>query len=225
MEAIAQYVQGNPLIAIGAVFAGGLLSASSPCVLAIMPMVIGYVGGHSRGDRKKALTYSLLFALGLSITFTILGAIAGLFGSLFGDVGGVWYWVIAGLAIAMGLSLMGVFEIQIPFAVKMQTEKRGKLGAFLMGLFFGVVSSPCATPVLVIILTFVATQGQVVFGIILLFVYAVGHCALIILAGVVTGFVENMLQAKGVQNFSTWSKRVSGGLITMAGLYILYVNV
>ena len=225
MEAITQYVQGNPLVAIAAVFIGGLLSASSPCVLAIMPLVIGYIGGHSAGDRKKALNYSLLFALGLSITFTVLGAIAGIFGRLMGDVGHVWYWIVAALAVAMGLSLMGVFEINLPFASKMQTKKRGALGAFLMGLFFGVVSSPCATPVLVIILTFVASQGQVAYGILLLFVYAIGHCALIILAGVVTGFVESFMKAKGVQNFSLWAKRVSGGLITLAGLYILYLNV
>lgn len=225
MEAITQYIQGNPLVAIAAVFFGGLLSASSPCVLAIMPMVIGYIGGHSAGDRRKALEYSLLFALGLSITFTVLGAIAAIFGRLMGDVGQVWYWIIAALAVAMGFSLMGVFEINLPFASKMQTKKRGALGALLMGLFFGVVSSPCATPVLIIILTFVASQGQVVYGTILLFIYAIGHCALIIVAGVVTGFVESYMEAKGVQNFSLWAKRVSGGLITLAGLYILYLNV
>ena len=225
MEAISQYIQGNPFVAIAAVFIGGLLSASSPCVLAIMPMVIGYVGGHSNGNRKAALTYSLLFALGLSLTFTILGAIAAIFGRLMGDVGQVWYWVISGLAIAMGLSLLGLFEIRIPFASKMQTKKRGALGAFLMGLFFGVVSSPCATPVLVVILTFVASQGQVVYGTLLLFVYAVGHCALIILAGVTTGLVESFVEAKGVVNFSDWAKKVSGGLIVLAGLYILYLNV
>ena len=225
MESIAQYIQGNPLIAVAAVFFGGLLSASSPCVLAIMPMVIGYIGGYSAGDRRKALEYSLLFALGLSITFTVLGATAAIFGRLMGDVGQVWYWIIAALAVAMGLSLMGVFEINLPFASKMQTKKRGALGAILMGLFFGVVSSPCATPVLIIILTFVASQGQVVYGTILLFIYAVGHCALIIAAGVVTGFVESYMEAKGVQNFSLWAKRVSGGLITLAGLYILYLNV
>jgi cytochrome c biogenesis protein CcdA len=225
MESIAEYIQGNPLVAVIAVFAGGLMSASSPCVLAIMPMVIGYVGGHSGGDRKKAVTYSLLFALGLSITFTILGAAAALLGRMMGDVGQIWYWIVAGLAITMGLSLMGVFEIRIPFAAKMQTKKRGALGAFLLGLLFGVVSSPCATPVLVLILTFVASQGQVAYGILLLFVYAVGHCALIVLAGVVTGFVESFVQAKGVVNFSAWAKRVSGGLITLAGLYLLYLNV
>lgn len=212
-------------MAIAAVFVGGLLSASSPCVLAIMPMVIGYVGGHSQGDRKTAITYSLLFALGLSLTFTILGAIAALFGRLMGDVGQIWYWVIAGLAIAMGLSLLGVYEIRIPFAAKMQTKKRGAVGAFLMGLFFGVVSSPCATPVLVVILTFVAAQGQVLYGTFLLFIYAIGHCALIILAGVTTGLVESFVEAKGVVNFSVWAKKVSGGLIVFAGIYILYSNV
>ena len=225
MEAIAEYVQGNPLIAVAAVFLGGLMSASSPCVLAIMPIVIGYVGGQSSGDRKKALTYSLLFALGLAITFTILGAAAALLGRLLGDVGRIWYWIVAAIAILMGISLMGVFEIRIPFASKMQTKKRGALGAFLLGLLFGVVSSPCATPVLVVILTFVAAQGQLVYGTLLLFVYAVGHCALIVLAGVVTGFVESFVQARGVVNVSAWAKRVYGGLITLAGLYILYINI
>ena len=225
MEVVTQYIQGNPFIAAIAVFAGGLLSASSPCVLAIMPMVIGYVGGHSQGNRKTALNYSLLFALGLSLTFTVLGAIAAIFGRLMGDVGSIWYFIIAALAIAMGLSLIGLFEIRIPFAVKLQTKKRGAIGAFLMGLFFGIVSSPCATPVLVVILTFVAAQGQVVYGIILLFIYAVGHCALIILAGGVTGFIENLMMSRGVMNFSTWSKKVSGFLIVFAGFYILYINI
>ncbi len=225
MEVVTQYIQGNPLVAVIAVFAGGLFSAASPCVLAIMPMVIGYVGGHSAGDRSRAVRYSLLFALGLSLTFTVLGAAAALLGRLLGEVGQVWYFIVAALAVAMGLSLMGVYEIRLPFAAKMQTKKRGALGAFLLGLLFGVVSSPCATPVLVVILTFVASQGQVVYGTLLLFVYAVGHCALIILAGVVTGFVEYFLQARGAQNFSMWAKKVSGVLVTIGGLYILYLNI
>ncbi|RJP82717.1 MAG: cytochrome c biogenesis protein CcdA [Candidatus Zixiibacteriota bacterium] len=224
MENLASYLQGNPLVAVAAVFAGGLLSAASPCVLAIMPMVIGYVGGHAGGDRKKAAAYSLLFALGLALTFTLLGAAAALLGRLMGDVGRIWYWIVAGLAIAMGLSLMGVFSMRLPFAEKMQTKRRGALGAFLLGLLFGVVSSPCATPVLVVILAFVAAQGQVLWGTSLLFVYALGHCALIILAGVVTGFVEAFVQSRGAQNFSTWAKRASGALIVLGGLYVLYVN-
>ena len=225
MDSLIQVVQGNPLIAAAAVFIGGLMSAASPCVLAIMPVVIGYIGGHSEGDKKRALYYSLLFTLGLSLTFTILGAIAALFGSLMGDVGKVWYWVVAGLAIVMGLAMMGVFDVRIPFASKLQTKKRGAWGAFLLGLVFGVVSSPCATPVLVLILTFVATQGKLAYGTLLLFIYALGHCALIVLAGVITGFVEAFVQSKGIVNFSLWAKRVSGGLVALTGLYILYLNV
>jgi cytochrome c biogenesis protein CcdA len=225
MDSLLSAIQGNPLIAVSAVFLGGLMSAASPCVLAIMPMVIGYVGGHSEGNRKRALLYSLLFALGLALTFTILGALAALLGRLMGDVGKFWYWIVAGLAVAMGLALMGVYQIRIPFSQKLQPQKRGALGAFLIGLLFGIVSSPCATPVLVLILTFVASQGQVIYGTLLLFIYAIGHCALIILAGVVTGFVEAFVQAKGVANFSLWTKRLSGGLITLAGIYLLYVNI
>lgn len=224
MENIVQYIQGNPLIAFAAVFAGGLLSAASPCVLAIMPMVIGYVGGHSKGDKKKAVVYSLLFALGLALTFTILGAIAGIFGRLMGVTGSLWYWIVGGLAVAMGLSLIGLYEIRIPFAHKMKTDKKGAIGAFLLGLLFGVVSSPCATPVLVVILTFVAAQGQVVYGVLLLFVYAIGHCALIVIAGITTGFVESFVESKGVVDFSAWAKKISGGLIVLAGLYILFLN-
>ncbi|MFH1011664.1 MAG: cytochrome c biogenesis protein CcdA [bacterium] len=225
MDNIAQILQQNPSIAALAVFVGGLLSASSPCVLAIIPAVIGYVGGYSQGNRKAAATYALLFALGLALTFTALGALAALMGQMMGDVGRVWYWIVAGVAIVMGLSLMGVFEISFPFASKLQTKRRGALGAFLLGLLFGVVSSPCATPVLVAILAFVATQGQILYGVVLLFIYAIGHCALIVLAGVATGFVEKAMQSKGVANFSVWSKRVSGVLITLAGLYIFYLNV
>lgn len=225
IENIAQVLQQNPSIAVVAVFVGGLLSASSPCVLAVIPAVIGYVGGYSRGNRKAAATYALLFALGLAITFTILGALAALMGQMMGDVGRVWYWIVAGVAVLMGLSLLGVFEINIPFAGKLQSKRRGALGAFLLGLLFGLVSSPCATPVLAAILAFVATQGKIFYGVILLFVYAIGHCALIVLAGIATGFVEKTVQSKGMMNFSTWSKRISGALITLAGLYVLYLNI
>ena len=75
------------------------------------------------------------------------------------------------------------------------------------------------------ILTFVASKAKIFYGMSLLFVYAIGHCALIILAGVFTGFVENYAKSKGVSNFSAITKKVSGVLIFLAGLYILYMNV
>lgn len=224
METLLEAVQGNPLLALGAVFVGGLLSASSPCVLAILPLVIGFVGGQSEGNHRKAVRYSLLFALGLAITFTILGAIAGIFGRLFGDVGPAWFLIVGLVIIAMGLSMLGLFELRLPMPAALQNKARGSLGAFLIGLFFGIASSPCATPVLVIILTYVATKGQVLYGTLLLFVYAIGHCALIVAAGISAGLAQRFIQSRGLERFSTWSKRVFGVLVIFAGGWLIYRN-
>ena len=222
---VSDIINNSPGLAYLAVFVGGLISASSPCVLAIIPLVIGFVGGYSEGNRKKAVVYAVVFALGLSITFTILGGIASLVGGLFGDVGRFWYYFAAAVAMIMGLYLVGVMRFKIPQPVTLKTKHKGVIGAFLLGLLFGAVSSPCATPVLAVILAFVATKARVVYGMSLLFVYAIGHCALIVLAGVFTGFVESYAQSKGVANFSSLTKKVSGVLLFLAGLYILYINI
>ncbi len=221
---ISDVINNSPGLAYLAVFVGGLLSASSPCVLAIIPLVIGFVGGYSEGNKRKALIYALVFALGLSITFTTLGAIASLVGGLFGDVGKFWYYVAAGVAVIMGLYLVGILKFRIPQPVSLKTKHKGVIGAFLLGLLFGAVSSPCATPVLAVILAFVASKGKIIYGISLLFVYAIGHCALIVLAGVFTGFVESYAKSKGVSNFSSLTKKISGSLIFLGGLYVLYLN-
>ena len=222
---VSDVINNSPGLAYLAVFVGGLISASSPCVLAIIPLVIGFVGGYSQGDKKKAVLYAVVFALGLSITFTILGGIASLVGGLFGDVGKFWFYLAAAIAIIMGLYLLGILRFKIPQPVTLKTKHKGVIGAFLLGLLFGAVSSPCATPVLAVILAFVATKAKVVYGMSLLFVYAIGHCALIILAGVFTGFVESYAKSKGVSNFSSLTKKISGVLIFLAGLYILYINI
>jgi len=222
---VSDVINNSPGLAYVLVFIGGLISASSPCVLAIIPLVIGFIGGYSEGNRKKAILYSLIFALGLSITFTILGAIASLVGGLFGDVGRFWYYLAAGVAVIMGLYLIGVLNFRLPQPVTLKTKHKGIIGAFLLGLLFGAVSSPCATPVLAVILAFVATKARIAYGTSLLFVYAIGHCALIVLAGVFTGFVEGYAKSKGVSNFSAITKKISGVLIVLAGLYILYINI
>jgi len=222
---LSQSLTENPFLAYLGVFVGGILSSSSPCVLATIPLVIGYVGGYSGGDRRKALLYSLTFILGLSITFTILGAIASFIGGLFGIISRTWYFIVGGIAVIIGLHLIGLFNWSLPVPVHLQPKQRGILGAFLLGIFFGIVSSPCATPVLALILTFVASKGEVAYGTSLLFVYALGHCALIFVAGIATGFVEGFIKSKGVSNITTWGKKVGGSIVVFAGIYLLYVGI
>ncbi len=221
---IQAIVQNNHSLAYLAVFIGGLISAASPCVLAAIPLIIGYVGGYSVGDRKKAAVYSLMFILGLSITFMVLGAAASAMGQFLSFAGQWLYIGLAVIAVAMGLQLMGLISIPLPFQKTRQVKTRGLLGAFLLGLLTGTVSSPCATPVLAVILAYVSTQGDILYGGSLLFVYAVGHCALIFIAGLSIGLTEGLVSSKGFKNFSLYSKRFSGAVLTVAGLYIGIVN-
>ena len=217
LDNIEQIITLYPLVAFGAVFLAGVVSSASPCVLATIPLVVGFVGGYSDGDRGKAFRNSLVFILGLSLTFTIFGAAAGLLGTMFGTLGGKWYLIAGVVALVMGGQLMGLYEIRLPVKRDFKPKQGGFIGAFLLGLFFGVVSSSCATPVLVVLLTLVAGKGQILYGITLLFCYAIGHCLLMLFAGTFTGFVEAFVKARGVVNFSLWAKRVSGAIVVLVG--------
>jgi cytochrome c-type biogenesis protein len=221
---IQTIVQDNHGLAFLAVFLGGLISAASPCVLAAIPLIIGYVGGYSGGDKKKAAIYSLVFIFGLSITFTVLGAAASTMGQFLSFAGQWLYIGLAVIAVLMGLQLMGLISIPLPFQKTRQVKSRGLWGAFLLGLLTGTVSSPCATPVLAVILAYVSTQGDILYGGLLLFAYALGHCALIFVAGISIGLTESIVSSKGIKNFSLYSKRFSGALLTVAGLYIGITN-
>lgn len=222
LDNIEHVVAVYPLIAFGVVFLAGVLSSASPCVLATIPLVVGFVGGYADGDRSKAFRYSLAFVLGLSLTFTAFGAAAGLFGTMFGTLGGRWYIAAGIVALVMGGQLMGLYELRLPIQFDYKPKQGGMVGSFLLGLFFGVVSSPCATPVLVVLLTVVDTKGEVLYGVALLFTYAIGHCLLMLAAGTFTGFVESLVKAKGIVNFSLWTKRFGGLIVALVGIYLIW---
>ena len=222
LDNIEQIITLYPLAAFGAVFLAGVISSASPCVLATIPLVVGFVGGYADGDRLKAFRYSMAFVLGLSLTFTVFGAAAGLLGTMFGTLGGPWYLIAGSIALVMGGQMMGLYEIRLPIRRDFKPKQGGIVGSFLLGLFFGVVSSPCATPVLVVLLTLVAGKGQLLYGVALLFCYAIGHCLLMLFAGTFTGFVEGFVKARGVVNFSLWAKRGSGGVIALVGGWFVW---
>lgn len=227
MEGLANYLnellQNSGWMAFPASFLGGVISSASPCVLAMIPLVIGYAGGYAEGSQKKAIQYSLMFTLGLTITFTILGIIAGALGRLFGDVGQFWYYILPPVAILLGLYL--IFADRLPFQIglpqRFLPRKKALLGAFLLGLFFGIVASPCATPVLAVILTFAATKENIFFSGGMLLAYALGHWILVLGAGISAGFAHKVLSSKGIANFTTWSKKIAGVIIVGVGIYLI----
>jgi cytochrome c-type biogenesis protein len=221
---IGDIIQNQAWLAFPACFAGGIISSASPCVLAMIPLVIGYVGGYAEGSQKKAVQYSVVFTLGLTATFTVLGVVAGAMGSLFGDVGNFWNYALPPLAILLGLQLVGAFKfIKFNTGVlqRFLPRRRALLGAFLMGLLFGVIASPCATPVLAVILTVAATQEKIAYSGGLLLAYALGHWVLVLGAGISVGFAQRVLESKGIGNFSTYSRKVGGVLLIGAGVFLL----
>jgi cytochrome c biogenesis protein CcdA len=219
---VSQLIQQNPWLAIIAVFVGGVTTASNPCVLAMIPLLMSIVAGREEASNiKKSLIFSLLFVVGLSITFTVLGLISALMGRMLGDVGAFWKYIVVGVCFLMGVHLLGLFKLNFSLPGLMNVKKGGSIGAFLLGLLFGVVSTPCAVPILAVLLTFVASQGNIVYGGLLLFVYALGHSAFILVAGTSMGAAKRLIESRGLRRANLILQRVAGVIIILVGIYFL----
>jgi len=220
---INSMILAKPWLAPLAVFFGGALTASNPCVLAMIPLMMAFVGAYreTRGP-KKAFIFSLLFVLGLALTFTALGFIAGLMGKLLGDVGSFWPYLIAAVCFIMGLHMLGVWNFNLPVPKTWKPKQGGAFGAFLLGLLFGVISAPCATPILAVLLVFIASKGNLAYGGLLLFFYALGHCALILIAGTSMGLAKKLIESKGMIQGMGYLRKGSGVLIILIGLFFIW---
>jgi cytochrome c-type biogenesis protein len=220
---IATLLQSHPWLAVAAVFFGGVTTALNPCVLAMIPLLMGVVAGSRETTTvRRSLVFSLFFVLGLAVTFTVLGLISALMGRMFGNVGPFWRSLVAAVCFVMGLQLLGLLKLNFPVPAGLRVKKRGYVGAFLLGLLFGVVSTPCAVPILAVLLAFVAEKGNVLYGGFLLFVYALGHSALVLIAGTSVGAAKSLLESKGVRRAHGVLQKSAGVLILGIGLYFLF---
>jgi cytochrome c biogenesis protein CcdA len=224
-----QYITESPWLALVAVFLGGMLTASNPCVLAMIPLMMSFVAG--RKEEKvgvlRAFLFSLVFVFGLAVTFTALGMIAALAGKMYGDVSSAWNWIVATVCVVMGLHLMGVVTVPIPsLGGRLQPRTRGFLGALVLGLLFGVVSAPCAAPILVVLLTYLAGSGSsVTWGGTLLLVYALGHSVLILIAGTSMGAARQLIENRKATRVLDVLRRAAGAAIVLVGAYFAYKGV
>jgi cytochrome c biogenesis protein CcdA len=221
-----QYIHTNPWLALVAVFVGGVVTASNPCVLAMIPLMMSFVAG--RKDEKpsvaRAFFFSLVFVTGLAITFTALGMVAALAGKMYGDISSAWNWIVAAVCLVMGLHLMEVVTVPIPsLGGRLQPKTRGVLGALVLGLLFGVVSAPCAAPILVVLLTYLAgSDASVVWGGTLLLVYALGHSVLVLVAGTSMGAARKLIENKRTTRVLELLRRGAGVVVVLVGAYFAY---
>jgi cytochrome c biogenesis protein CcdA len=221
-----QYLGTSPWLAVVAVFVGGLLTASNPCVLAMIPLMMSFVAGgrDDTGGIGRAFLLSLVFVTGLAITFTVLGMMAALAGKMYGDISKVWNWDVAGVCLLMGLHFSGLLTFPIPaLGGRLKPKTRGWLGALVLGLLFGLVSAPCAAPNLVVLLTYLAGSGaSIAYGGLLLLVYALGHSVLILLAGTSMGAARVLLESRKATRVLAILRGVAGVLIILVGVYFAY---
>ncbi len=217
-------LQPASLIGYLLVFLGGILTSIGPCNVAMIPLIIGYIGGSVEVPRRKAFLISLVFSTGLAVTFMVLGVIASVVGGMIGGTTRLWYYIVAVVCIGIGLQILGVFHIAPPLwlaGLREKVQMKNLGGAFLLGLVSGLVASQCATPVLAAILTYVMAQSQSVFyGAVLLFIYALGRGVPIILAGTFTGVL------KSLRSFGKWMdymEKASGVIIILVGFYFIWI--
>lgn len=209
-----------PLLALLA----GVLTSITPCALSSVPLVIGYVGGTGNNDPKKAFRLSLTFALGMAVTFTALGTAASLLGKLIGTSSKWWYLVLGVLMILMALQTWEVYDFIPSTYLTSKTTKKGYIGAFIAGILGGVFSSPCATPVLIVLLGIVARSGNVLWGVLLLLLYSIGHSVLVLVAGTSIGFVKKFTSDEKYGIMSKILKIIMGIVILLIAFYMFYLG-
>lgn len=209
-----------PLLALLA----GVLTSVTPCALSSVPLVIGYVGGTGNNDPKKAFRLSLTFALGMAATFTALGTAASFLGKLMGTSSKWWYIALGVLMLLMALQTWEIYNFIPSTYLISKNTKKGYIGAFIAGILGGVFSSPCATPVLIVLLGIVAKSGNVVWGILLLLLYSIGHSVLVLIAGTSVGFVKKVTSCGRYGLFSKILKLLMGGIILLIAFYMFYLG-
>jgi len=217
-------LSNNIWLALTISFIAGIISSFSPCVLSTIPLVVGYVGGYAGKDKKLAFKYSLIFCVGIVITFTTFGALSAVLGKLMTGTGKWWYIVLGVIMLIVALQLLGVIEFKNN-SCKIPNERVGLVGAFFLGILGGVLSSPCSTPVLVAILAFVAGEGNIVVGVLMLLLYSIGHCTLILIAGTSVGFVESISNSKKTLAIGKILKIILAIIVMFLGLYLIYTGI
>lgn len=205
------------------VFLGGIVTSIGPCNVAMVPLIIGYVGGSHDLSRQRSFSISFIFTIGLAVTFMLLGVIASLVGGLLGGSTRIWYYLVALVCFVIGLQMLGVLKLALPSwfgGLRERVRLKGLLGAFLLGLVSGLVASQCATPVLAAILTYVMAQKTgMVYGAVLLFIYALGRGVPIILAGTFAGVLKGF---RSLGKWSVWFEKASAIIIIIVGFYFLW---
>lgn len=222
---LSHAVNGAPALAMSAAVIWGVLSILlSPCHLASIPLIVGFIDKQGRITTRRAFTIALLFAVGILVTIGIIGAITAAAGRMLGDIGRYGNYFVAAIFFVVGLYLLDVIRLPMPGAAQPGMQRKGMLAAFVLGLVFGIALGPCTfaymAPMLAV--TFKLAATNLPYGILLLLLYGVGHCGVIVLAGTFTEVVQHYLNWNEKSRGAVILKKVCGVLVLLGGLYLIH---
>jgi cytochrome c-type biogenesis protein len=211
-------------VALAASFAWGVLSiVLSPCHLASIPLIVGFIDGQGRLTMRRAFLISFLFSLGILATIAVIGAVTAAAGRMVGDLGRWANYGVAVIFFVVGLHLLGFIPMPWSGPGRVRAKGRGPLAAFILGLLFGIALGPCTfafmAPMLGVALGVAATSA--VYGALLLLVYGLGHCSVIVLAGTFTEAVQRYLNWNERSTGAVIVRKVCGALVVLGGVYLL----
>lgn len=222
---LTNLLTGNPLLGLLGAFLWGILSILlSPCHLASIPLIIGFISQQEQLTTRKAFRISLAFALGILVTIGVIGVVTSLLGRMLGDIGRWSNFLVAGVFVLVGLYLLGIIKLELPGAANAKTRGKGVWAGFLLGLVFGLALGPCTfaymAPILAIVLA--RSSSSLVYGIPLLLAYGLGHCAVIVFAGTFTRVIENYLHWNENSKVLGLVKKICGILLIVAAAYMVW---
>ena len=222
---LTQAIEGTPLIAGSAAFAWGVVSiVLSPCHLASIPLIVGFIDDQGRISTRRAFLIALLFAVGILFSIGVVGVVTAAVGRMMGDVGRFGNYFVTLVFFIVGLHLLGVIPMPFSGPGPVKVKRKGLLAAFILGLVFGIALGPCTFAYLAPLLavTFRLAATNLLYGMLLLMLYGVGHCAVIVLAGTFTEAVQHYLDWNAKSHGAGRLKKVCGVLVILGGLYVLY---
>jgi len=223
--ALTKAVEGTPLIALAVAFVWGILSIIlSPCHLASIPLIVGFIDEQGRISTRRAFLISTLFAVGILITIGAIGVITAAAGRMLGDVGKYGNYFVALIFFLVGLHLLDVFPMPFSGPGQVGMKRKGMLAAFILGLVFGIALGPCTFAYMAPMLgvTFKVASTQLFYGIMLLVIYGIGHCSVIVFAGTCTEVVQRYLNWNEKSKGAVILKKICGVLVLLGGVYLIY---
>ena len=223
---LTKAVEATPAIALSASFLWGILSILlSPCHLSSIPLIVGFIDKQGRMSTRRAFAISTLFAVGILITIAAVGAVTAAAGRMRGDVGPYGNYFVAAIFFLVGLHLLDVIPMPWSGPGQVGVKRKGLLAAFILGLVFGIAIGPCTFAYMAPMLgvTFKVASNSLLYGIALLVAYGIGHCAVIVIAGTSTGWVQRYLNWNETSKGTVILKRICGGLVIAGGLYLIYI--